>query len=948
MKNYIAPHLNRLRPAGLAKSATSLTLLATACALLVGVGLAPAQPTVNAPMPTAPPGGVLSMFNSSGTYVDHPGINWYAPWSVATQADYPISGGNTVKSYVGLQYAGVEFTGVNYINASGYTTLHVDVWTPDANKFGVKIVSLAPGGVQDPQVNFTAASGAITSGTWVSLDIPLSQFLALKPGLVLTNLQQLLWVDNNTVPGGGVEGGSFYIDNVYFYSPAVPLTVSITSPAASAVVNPSFPITANATVSPGTVTNVNFYVDAALVGSDTTSPFSYAVSGVALGARALKAIAQDSNGNSATSSVVNITVSNLPPISAYEPFNYTTLASGDATTASGFSGNWEVASGHTIVPGLSYSTLPVSYNALSQGAGQSREALANAVSSGTVFVSFLYRQATTVNSGNNGGNYSGLGLVDSTGTGIIIGNIGAVTQTQGKLGVKAVTAYTTFGTTLYAPSGQNHTYGTTNFIVVQLSGTGAGWTTGNFWLNPPAGTNVPGAANGTFTASQFTLAALETVNGLGGNAVTFDEIRLGSTYGEVVGSSEGATVPTTLALSVESGTQVSWNAVSANYYQPQSSPDGSSWYDLLGSLLSGAVANSVFDPAAAAFYQVLEIAPVLNEEVQNGGFETEDGIGGSLSWFAAGSQPPTRITSDSHTGTACASLAVVNGDITAQTSKLEQNVVNQGGLPVIEGNTYQFSFWAKSLGKNPAGGYIQEYNPQWVNGSGAIVGPVVWTGFNPPVGTWTQISPSPVVAPPGAVSVLLQVVAATGGIAGDYGSVLIDDVSLTTLTPTGPPNVIPSTVQSGAVFTATVQTNGVTATAAGGTVAFKTNSVAQSTGTVVAGTATGKPTAVPASYTLTAIYSGDGTYRSSTNTLVVGSGVNPTPPTLSSGVSGNQLTLSWPADRIGWSLQSQTNSRSVGLSTNWFDVAGSTTNNQVVIPIDPKNPTVFYRLQYAP
>ena len=117
---------------------------------------------------------------------------------------------------------------------------------------------------------------------------------------------------------------------------------------------------------------------------------------------------------------------------------------------------------------------------------------------------------------------------------------------------------------------------------------------------------------------------------------------------------------------------------------------------------------------------------------------------------------------------------------------------------------------------------------------------------------------------------------------------------------------------------------------------------------MAAGTATGQPTAVTASYTVTAIYSGDAIYRSSTNTLVVGSGVNPTPPTLSSGVSGNQLTLSWPADRTGWSLQTQTNSRTVGLSTNWVLVPGSTTNNHVIVPIDPKNPTVFYRLQYAP
>ena len=33
---------------------------------------------------------------------------------------------------------------------------------------------------------------------------------------VFTNLQQLLWIDNQT--GGGFTGGTFYIDNVYFYN----------------------------------------------------------------------------------------------------------------------------------------------------------------------------------------------------------------------------------------------------------------------------------------------------------------------------------------------------------------------------------------------------------------------------------------------------------------------------------------------------------------------------------------------------------------------------------------------------------------------------------------------------------------------------------------------------------------------------------------------------------
>jgi fibronectin-binding autotransporter adhesin len=61
-------------------------------------------------------------------------------------------------------------------------------------------------------------------------------------------------------------------------------------------------------------------------------------------------------------------------------------------------------------------------------------------------------------------------------------------------------------------------------------------------------------------------------------------------------------------------------------------------------------------------------------------------------------------------------------------------------------------------------------------------------------------------------------------------------------------------------------------------------------------------------------------------------------------VSGGQLTLSWPADYTGWTLQSQTNSLASGLTGTWYPVAGSTGTNQMTFPVDPANPTVFYRL----
>ena len=59
-------------------------------------------------------------------------------------------------------------------------------------------------------------------------------------------------------------------------------------------------------------------------------------------------------------------------------------------------------------------------------------------------------------------------------------------------------------------------------------------------------------------------------------------------------------------------------------------------------------------------------------------------------------------------------------------------------------------------------------------------------------------------------------------------------------------------------------------------------------------------------------------------------------------VSGNLLDISWPV--AGGRLQTQTNSPGIGLGTNWVTMPGSTTTNHVVVPIDPANGSVFYRL----
>jgi autotransporter-associated beta strand protein len=63
-------------------------------------------------------------------------------------------------------------------------------------------------------------------------------------------------------------------------------------------------------------------------------------------------------------------------------------------------------------------------------------------------------------------------------------------------------------------------------------------------------------------------------------------------------------------------------------------------------------------------------------------------------------------------------------------------------------------------------------------------------------------------------------------------------------------------------------------------------------------------------------------------------------------VSGGSMTISWPATHLGWILQSQTNSLSTGLSTNWVNVAGTAAVTSTNIPMSATVPTAFYRLAH--
>ena len=65
-------------------------------------------------------------------------------------------------------------------------------------------------------------------------------------------------------------------------------------------------------------------------------------------------------------------------------------------------------------------------------------------------------------------------------------------------------------------------------------------------------------------------------------------------------------------------------------------------------------------------------------------------------------------------------------------------------------------------------------------------------------------------------------------------------------------------------------------------------------------------------------------------------------PKMTNGV----INLQWPSNQTGFRLLAQTNPAGMGLTTNWLPVANSNTTNQLTVPVNPTNGSVFFRLAY--
>ncbi|MFN3969353.1 T9SS type A sorting domain-containing protein [Flavobacterium sp.] len=163
-------------------------------------------PTVAAPTPPARNAwDVVSLF--SGAYANVTLNELPTSWSQLALAPFSvesIAGNDTWK--FGGEFLGMVTNYDNGINLTQMTTMHIDYWTPDNKVMIAKIVNTIDGVTE----GLTIVEDPVVTGTWRSVDIPMTQF---GGSVNKSKITQIL-LDPQ------LGGSTVYIDNFYFYRPA--------------------------------------------------------------------------------------------------------------------------------------------------------------------------------------------------------------------------------------------------------------------------------------------------------------------------------------------------------------------------------------------------------------------------------------------------------------------------------------------------------------------------------------------------------------------------------------------------------------------------------------------------------------------------------------------------------------------------------------------------------
>lgn len=177
------------------------------------------SPGTAAPDPGARPSNqVVSLYTSSAIYTARAVDTWGTSWSNGGAgprlSDYTIpSTTRVVKKYDMLNFVGVEFLNPGpHLSVPSTWTMHIDIWTPNATTFSIKMVTFNAGGGNTggtAGAEFQYNLSGLAQGAWNSFNIPMSAFT----GVDTTHIGQMLFANNTPAP----ENGTFFLDNIYFF-----------------------------------------------------------------------------------------------------------------------------------------------------------------------------------------------------------------------------------------------------------------------------------------------------------------------------------------------------------------------------------------------------------------------------------------------------------------------------------------------------------------------------------------------------------------------------------------------------------------------------------------------------------------------------------------------------------------------------------------------------------
>ncbi|NDV63403.1 hypothetical protein G0Q06_13135 [Puniceicoccales bacterium CK1056] len=425
------------------------------------------------------------------------------------------------------------------------------------------------------------------------------------------------------------------------------ITLTWTAPA---IGNPSSYNVKRSTIDGGPYTDI--------IGT-TTAPTTSYVDTTAINGTAYHYVV---SGVNATGEGINSTQASATPSTytgAYEPFDYPVednLDNGTPTTGDGFTGNWTCGVSGWILSGLTYTGLPVANNAMRTPAGRQTVSLAEPLSSGERWISFLYKTSP----GNPGANINGV-YFPNGGSGLFFGfGLNPNSATDGYLSLASIN---TTGTGVQGATKLKDlalgTYGATYLVVLRIQfDTSGNNDTITAYLNPTMN------AAGEPTASEvgiLTTFDVGTISGIGmqvagGGEIIVDEIRVAENYNKVVDAvTAPPSVPTGLSATPgDNQVSLSWTGSTSGYptsYNVKRSDTSGGTYEIIGSttppnvsyidtILGGTTyyyaVSAVNIEGESADTPFVSATPILAPPVAPGGVSGLEGDSQvSLSWSAS-------------------------------------------------------------------------------------------------------------------------------------------------------------------------------------------------------------------------------------------------------------------------------------------------------------------------